>query len=428
MSYLQPPSTPLGQRAPSPTSSPLHLSLLSPSGQAKVNTLKRKASDLSEQSPPRAAGAFLNWRLSTIQAELEILESMEEDFSASLAKDLTSNHQKIESAIESLQKERADLERELVIMTKQKPFIREDLEDSSKAIEDSYIEDIYSAWLHASEDGKKSYKRAMPRNKFPKLVDDYLGASEKFDPSVDPRTFCHILGYKASEVIRCAHIVPFWFDSKELSYMFGADDSALHSRRNGLFLHRVIEKGFNNGWIAIVPDGSVEKTPTEWKVVLLKESVRNDTVYTNPDKTLVRWRDIDGKALQFQNDNRPARRYLYFRYVMAHMNASRNGWPDVEKKLPSGEIWASPNKPDGYLRKSVLQILAKRIGVQTLPSDLVEAGTFDDTDPASGRQVEDMKSSIELSYRIKENALGNLQDEDDERESGDETDSEDDSA
>ena len=156
-------------------------------------------------------------------------------------------------------------------------------------------------------------------------------------------------------MVKCAHITPFSFDSKELYYMFGTDDAALQDPRNGLMLNRVIEGAFDNGWIAIVPNGSVDQTPTEWKLVVLKDSIRNDTVYTPlTGGAITRWRDIDGIALRVRNNNRPARRYLYFRYVMAYMNAVIERYTDIEKKLPNGSIWASPDKPDGYLRKSVL--------------------------------------------------------------------------
>lgn len=57
--------------------------------------------------------------------------------------------------------------------------------------------------------------------------------------------------------------MPNCFDSEELAYVFRTDDAALRSWRNGLFLNNFIEGGCDNGWVAIVPDGSVETTPTE---------------------------------------------------------------------------------------------------------------------------------------------------------------------
>ncbi len=416
MSYLQPPVTPPAQRAPSAASQHSSIELLTPDGKAKVNQLKRKASDISDQGAPAKAGNFLEWRLSVIKAEIAVLETMLGDYRKSLSTSKSSaSRVSLESVIERLEDEQANLEREFTMLVKQKPFLREDLQDSSEAIEESYIADIFKSWRLASTEGQKNFKkRALPRPKFRAAVAEYLDSVKANDRTAPEEVFCNVLGYQVKEMVKCAHIIPFCFDSKELCYTFGTDDAALQDPRNGLFLNRVIEGAFDDGWIAIIPNGSVDQTPTEWKLVILKDSIRNDTVYTPlAGGAITRWRDIDRIALQFRNNNRPARRYLYFRYVMAHMNAVIEGFTDIDKKLPNGSIWASPDKPDGYLRKSVLQVLAKRIGDRPLPFDLVEAGTFEDTNPESGRLVEDQKAGIELSYRMKENRKGNLKDDDD---------------
>ena len=49
------------------------------------------------------------------------------------------------------------------------------------------------------------------------------------------------------------------------------------------------------------------------------------------------------------------------------------------------------------MRESVLGDLAQRIGDTALPLDLLAAGTFANTQPESGRQIEDRKAVIELS-------------------------------
>ena len=229
-------------------------------------------------------------------------------------------------------------------------------------------------------------------------------------------------------MVKCAHIVPFCFDSKELSYLFGTDDAALGSSRNGLFLNKIIKAGWDNGWIAIVPDGSVEATPTEWKLVLLNESIRNNMVYRSSGKndvSIVRWNDIDGQRLRFRNENRPARRYLYFRYVMAYFHARKSQYPDYTEKLPPGRMWASPGKEGGYLRESVLRAMAERIGDVTLPQELITAGTFVDTEPESGREIDDRIATIELSARIKSKEQGTVLDEEEDHKNGEEDDDED---
>ena len=104
---------------------------------------------------------------------------------------------------------------------------------------------------------------------------------------------------------------------------------------------------------------------------------------------------------------------------MAYMHAEKTGYPNFKEKIPNGTMWASPGKKDGYLRKSVLRALAERVGDTTLPTDLLAAGTFDDTIPEAGREIEDRKAAIELSARIKEKEKGILKDES-ENENGDE--------
>lgn len=45
-------------------------------------------------------------------------------------------------------------------------------------------------------------------------------------------------------------------------------------------------------------------------------------------------------------------------------------------------MWASPDKPEGYLRKSILLELGRRTG-DTLPQDLIVAGGFEDSETSS---------------------------------------------
>ena len=382
--------------------------LLTPIAQDHVNSLKRKASDISDKSPPQNAGSFIEWRLDSIEAELKVIGRMMTDYRENTEAD----ESRLKHAMKELEEEQADLEREMLIVQKQKPFIRENIQDSKQATQDAYIEDLYNSWRLVSEEGQKQFKkRALDRNKFRKSCETYLASVKGDNPFETKMAFCQILGWQVAANVRCAHIVPFCFQSKELSYMFGADDAALHSRRNGLFLNQVIEKGWDNGWMVIVPDETVDQTPTEWKVILLNESVRKQMVARDVDGKITVWGDFDGQRLRFQNQNRPARRYLYLRYVMAYMHAEKAGYPNFKEKIPSGTMWASPGKKDGYLRKSVLRALAERVGDTTLSTDLLAAGTFDDTIPESGREIEDRKAAIELSARIKEKEKGILKDE-----------------
>ena len=94
----------------------------------------------------------------------------------------------------------------------------------------------------------------MTRKNFHKVVAQYLGARNGRNDY-----WCPVLNrWLDEEFMRCAHIVPKSFDSKELNSVFGVSDSALESKRNGLCLHKVLENAFDNMWVAIVPSGKIE--------------------------------------------------------------------------------------------------------------------------------------------------------------------------
>lgn len=64
-------------------------------------------------------------------------------------------------------------------------------------------------------------------------------------------------------------------------------------------------------------------------------------------------------------------------------------------------MWATEDKPGGYLRSSVLRVLASKIGDRApLPEDFVIAGGFDDPDSES--KVKDQASAIVLPCLVRD--------------------------
>ena len=126
---------------------------------------------------------------------------------------------------------------------------------------------------------------------------------------------------------------------------------------------------------------------------------RKKTIYFSEatDRELWGWRETDGRKLSFRNDNRPARRFLYLRYALAWLHAEDKSWPDFKEKVPPGEVWATSNKSDGYLRKSVLLELVKKTG-DRLPKDLVSAGIFED--PYTSCIVHDEVAGIKVTELV----------------------------
>lgn len=64
-------------------------------------------------------------------------------------------------------------------------------------------------------------------------------------------------------------------------------------------------------------------------------------------------------------------------------------------------MWATLDKPGGYLRSSVLRVLASKTGDRApLPEDFIAAGGFDDPDSES--RVKDQASAIILPLLVRD--------------------------
>ena len=247
----------------------LPLDVLTPEGREKVQSLKRKRSLLSKSPPPTAKDS-------------------------------------IKRLIEILDNKRMNVEAEQTQLLKQRKFLQEDIENNSvQAKEVAYRECIYfHRRLNNDEDQTATVKRSKPkqspqmefRKKFRKVVAEYLGTVFSLlripDAPWRELSWCTVTGrWLESKSIKCAHIVPFGFDTTETAYMFGVKSNALKNPRNRLFMYKPIEKGFDRGWIAIVPHDSVEKTPIEWKVVVLNDKISADVVFPSdsPLEKTLRW-------------------------------------------------------------------------------------------------------------------------------------------
>ena len=363
-----------------------------PNTKNQMISLKRNASQLLDQGSPNTTSPFLKWRLAVVESKLRVRAMQKQALSEANIFFNEAGKPKIEFVAVVKEEEKALLSEKAFLLSQRK-ILEEDLNDivTSKL----QLEEAYIAELRISLEAASSSKEKLPGLKSPRLdrkyfqdiINEYLGTKAVYPDTGDSSKWCNVLGYWLSpDSVKCAHIVPYSWNTKDVAHMFGSDEPPLTSRRNGLSLQKKIEEAFDNCWIIIVPVDSVEYTPTEWKVVLLNTAERDNTFFRDTfkatDRELWRWRDIDGRKLSFRNDNRPARRFLYMRYALAWLHAEDKSWPDFKGNVPPGEVWASPNKPDGYLRKSILLELGKKTG-DRLPKDLVSAGIFEDPDTSS---------------------------------------------
>ena len=112
--------------------------------------------------------------------------------------------------------------------------------------------------------------------------------------------------------------------------------------------------------------------------------------------------DLEGRELQFLTANQPARRYLYFRFLVTYLHAKQSGNSEFTSMVDSCQtFWACPG---GYLERSTLISLARNIsGIQLPPA--ITAHTFDDAS-ASVSKTED--AATILAVELQEAVAANL--------------------
>ena len=103
------------------------------------------------------------------------------------------------------------------------------------------------------------------------------------------------------------------------------------------------------------------------------------------------------KELTFRTLRRPAKRFLYFRFIITYINAKRLGNTQFTEAVEGRErFWASPGP---YLRKSTLIALARNISGIELPSTLIKDQTFETPGDLSARQSEDTNLLLSAQLR-----------------------------
>ncbi|KAI4234177.1 MAG: hypothetical protein L6R40_006836 [Gallowayella cf. fulva] len=345
-----------------------------PDTKSKIKHLKRKASQIRAEGSPSTTAPWLQWRFVTVQNELALRRSQIQALRESKTDTLPDGRSKMEW-LKELRDCEKELDRERLQLLTNRKIMEGDLNDiaaSADQLASAYIQELRT-FLYGASNQKEKYPGPktprLERRPFADRVNDYLGTLTLYETG-DRLKYCNVIGYwLGPESIKCAHIVPLSWDTKDLAYLFGSDEPPLTSKRNGLSLQTKIEEAFEKCWVVIVPDDTTESIPTNWKLRVLNPAILNESFFTDlhgsTDKRLWRFSDIDNRRLTFPNDNRPARRFLYLRYTLAWLHADAKGWEDFNEKVPPGTVWASPNKPDGYLRKSILLELGKRTGANS---------------------------------------------------------------
>lgn len=145
------------------------------------------------------------------------------------------------------------------------------------------------------------------------------------------------------------------------------------------------------------------------------------------------WGDeLHGRRLVFQNDFRPSKRYLYFKFVISVLRRRRAEVPgyltDLEN-LPSfvKSLWASPGP---YLKRSILYKFSRQLGCMTTEdadqfwgvSEVPMETLSDENDSVAATMAVMASTSISAQDEIPADSDSEEEDSEDDDESGIESD------
>ncbi|KIN00030.1 hypothetical protein OIDMADRAFT_55918 [Oidiodendron maius Zn] len=352
------------------------------------------ASALSQLSATSSTYDFIDAKIESISANLAVNNKFRVFFQIAKKRKVLTNGE-YNDAVRVLESEVSQKERELITLKRQKKSISDDMDEvlpQYSAIEDAYSSVLMTKIMSASR--KQRRGRSFDQSAYSKAVLSFYGA-ERCTSSGYREKYCHLTGWHAAQLVKCAHIVPKSLESDELAYLFGVREAVLSEPRNGITLTRVIEGGLDNGWIVLVPDKVKTGENAVWRCILVDQSIATNMITAG-----TKWGDLDGRELKFLTPNQPARRYLYLRYVITFLHQQKLGnmaW--VDRVDARGYLWATPGP---YLRKSMLLTLARRISDTFLPEAFYDS-TFTIADGSPQRSPEDEDDlAMGLDYKMRD--------------------------
>ncbi|KAL8785703.1 MAG: hypothetical protein Q9195_008526 [Heterodermia aff. obscurata] len=173
--------------------------------------------------------------------------------------------------------------------------------------------------------------------------------------------WCPILGdYYPSKAFKAVHIVPHALGPELVDYVFGPGaGSRLDSADNCLLMHRDAQLHFDSGSIVLVPAVPSETPIKTWKI-----RITNWAPAAGGDKAgLKSLGDLENTIVNFRHtDERPAVRFLYFRFALTLLRNKRDrtpGWEHYFRELSIGRPFAAMGP---YIRKSMMVTLARAAG------------------------------------------------------------------
>ncbi|KAI4630620.1 hypothetical protein J4E80_001558 [Alternaria sp. BMP 0032] len=192
--------------------------------------------------------------------------------------------------------------------------------------------------------------------------------------------------YQTSDDMRAAHLVPHNTYEGNCAYIFGpptSKDGHLNDVSNGLLMHKNLEKAMDKAAILIVPACEGDIDPETGEVVDFKEDKEPYKVRVlslaglrilHPESVGdCKLSDLDGRILEFKNELRPKKQYLWFvaiTTIARRRRAKCPGWPSDLKVLGEA-MWAGPGV---WIRKSIMHTIMSSIGFVENPEAYLKLG------------------------------------------------------
>ncbi|KAI4660375.1 uncharacterized protein J4E78_005078 [Alternaria triticimaculans] len=229
--------------------------------------------------------------------------------------------------------------------------------------------------------------------RFDKDASDYYGGSIFTDnirlwlhvwcPIAWQRTGVHPWPHDTGAI----HLVHYNTGDHACDYLFGKTDSTrghLMDPSNGLFLGFEFKRMLNRAQIIIVPASvgdtdpetgkKVQETDKEpYKVRVLDPKLRNGDGDLRYRTWPVAHTQLDGRILEFANDNRPKKMYLWYRAVLniaVRHRLQAPGWEGEIEALGQNS-WCAPGES---LRRSTMAAILKHVGFIDDPEPIFALG------------------------------------------------------
>jgi hypothetical protein len=202
------------------------------------NLSKRTASAMaaiSQLSTTSFTDDFIDARIESISADLAV-NSKFRDYFETAKKSKVFTDEEYDDAVQELQSEVDQKERELITLKRQKKAISDDIDEVLPqyfTIEGAYSSVLTTKIMFTSSKQRKG--KSFDQSVYSKAVLSFYGAV-RYTDSGQVEKYCHLTGWLPEKQVKCVYLVPKSLESDELAYLFGVREAVLSEPRNGMFV------------------------------------------------------------------------------------------------------------------------------------------------------------------------------------------------